>query len=103
MRAQEERGAFLCDQPELLGTTWARGWFETLLNEGRAVSGGWPGTMQEARFRARTHCDRELSRRGLAPLSQAELLIVTAATYERAKRDWLRVARQGKPPSLRRP
>ncbi len=103
MRAQQERGAILGEQPELLGETWARGWFQTLLTEGRPVTGGWPGTMQEARFRAKTHCDRELSRRGLPPLSQDELLMVTAATYDRAKRDWLRVVREGKAPSSSRP
>lgn len=34
---------------ELLGLTWAEGWFERVEREQRAVAGGWPGTMSEAR------------------------------------------------------
>lgn len=96
MRDPHARVAILGEQSELLGENWARGWFQTLQTEGRAVAGGWPGTVQEARYRARTHCDRELTRCGLPPLNSEELLTATAATYERAKRDWLRVVREGK-------
>lgn len=96
-----KRDAILSEQPALLGETWARGWFQSLMNEGRPVSGGWPGTIQEARCRARAHCDRELSVRGMTPLSHEELDQVAAAIYERAKRDWLRVVREGKVPSNR--
>jgi hypothetical protein len=100
MNHHQDRGTIICKQPELLGETWARGWFQTLLTEGRPVSGGWPGTMQEARHRVRAHCDRELRLRGLPLLSQEELLEVAAQTYERAKRDWLRAVREGKTPAL---
>jgi hypothetical protein len=94
-RDQQARKAILCEQPVLVGEIWAQTWFKTLRAEGRPVSGGWPGTMQEARHRAKAHCDRELGLRGLPPLSQAELTIVTTVLYERAKRDWLGVVREG--------
>jgi hypothetical protein len=91
-----ERGLILGQQRELLGETWAKGWFQALRTEGRPVAGGWPGTLQEARYRARMHCDRELSRCGQPPLSQEELDLIAAAIYERAKRDWMRVVREAK-------
>jgi hypothetical protein len=94
------RRSILCEQPLLVGASWAAGWFQTMLSEGRRVSGGWPGTVPEARFRAKQHCDHELSIRGLPLLSQEELSIATAATYERAKHDWLQIARSDRlPPS----
>jgi hypothetical protein len=96
MTDPHERGLILGQQRELLGETWAKVWFQALRTEGRPVAGGWPGTLQEARYRARMHCDRELSRRGQPPLSQDELHLVAAAIYERAKRDWMRVVREGK-------
>jgi len=96
-----ERRSILLEQPQLLGASWAKVWFETMLSEGRQVSGGWPGTIPEARSRAQSHCDRELSLRGLPLLTQEELRIVAAATYERAKRDWLEAARQVRLATLR--
>jgi len=96
-----ERRNILIEQPQVLGASWAKGWFETMLSEGRQVSGGWPGTIPEARSRAQSHCDRELSLRGLPLLTQEELRTVAAATYERAKRDWLEAARQVRLAALR--
>lgn len=101
MNDPRKRDALLGVQPDLLGETWARGWFQSLLDEGRQVSGGWPGTIQEARGRARAHCDRELRLRGMPPLTHDELEQVASAIYERAKRDWLRVVRERKVPSTR--
>jgi len=90
------RHAILRDQPLVVGASWAECWFKTMLSEGRSVSGGWPGTVPEARFRARLHCDHELKCRGLPSLSQEELAAATATTYERAKHDWLQAARGAK-------
>jgi hypothetical protein len=98
MREQQARGILLGAQPELLGESWARIWFQTLQSEGRAVAGGWPGTVQEARFRAKEHFDRELLRCGFPPLNSEELHAATSATYERAKSAWLRVIRESKQP-----
>jgi hypothetical protein len=90
----QARKEILLEQSELLGRIWAQTWIQRLLTEGRAVQGGWPGTLQEARFQVGTHCNQELSLRGLSPLSHAELVATANATYGRAKHDWLLTARE---------
>jgi hypothetical protein len=97
----EKRRAFLCEEPLLLGSSWARIWCEGVALEGRAVTGGWPGTLPEARVRVLTHLDRALLDRGMPSLSLNELSTATVSMYERAKRDWLMAAR-GAPPSASR-
>jgi len=94
----EERRTLLSKAPPELGASWARGWCETLRAEGRSVDGGWPGTLQEARSRVLLHFDGELSRRGMSELTQQELAAATAATYERARQDWLKKARVARRP-----
>jgi hypothetical protein len=73
----------------MLGRTWATEWVQTMQNEGRPVSGGWPGTLPEARMRAQEHLDRELRLRKMPLLSKDELAQVTALVYERARNEWL--------------
>jgi hypothetical protein len=94
----ESRRALLGEAPRHLGASWALGWCEALRAEGREIDGGWPGTLQEARSRVRVHFDGELSRRGMPELTREELAVATAATYERARQDWLKSARATKRP-----
>jgi hypothetical protein len=88
-RNGEKRRALISEAPSQVGALWARVWCEALRQEGRSVDGGWPGTLSESRSRVRSHLDGELSKRGLQPLDHLELERATAATYERAKYDWL--------------
>lgn len=88
----QEREAILREHSELLGIAWAQAWVRRLRDEGRMVHGGWPGTLQEARSHVDSHFSRELCQRGLAPLSYAELVATTNASYARARREWHRSA-----------
>jgi hypothetical protein len=88
-QSEEKRRALISEAALLVGASWARSWCETLHEEGRRVDGGWPGTRSESRSRVRRHLDKELSKRGLAPLDHAEIEQATEATYDRARSDWL--------------
>ena len=69
--------------------------------EGRAVAGGWPGTLVEARARITSHLHEELSGRGMKALEPEELNQVVSATYARAKLEWFEAERRTK--RIRRP
>jgi hypothetical protein len=81
-----ERGA------QTIGEQWARGWRDELHSTNRRVAGGWPGTMTEARARARSHLGATLSRQRLGELSVTELEQAARATYARARATWLSFA-----------
>jgi hypothetical protein len=72
----------------LIAAKWADGWCDDMRKNGRAVAGGWPGTLPEARARVTAYFERELARRGMLQLSSDELVSATRATYERAKQAW---------------
>jgi hypothetical protein len=95
----QSREAVLCEQPGLVGQTWASDWIRNMQNEGRRVCGGWPGTLPEARVRAQERLDRELRARGMSQLSQDELNQVTPLVYEHAKNEWLRVVKEVRTPA----
>jgi hypothetical protein len=99
----QTRETVLREQSDRLGRAWAQAWIQRLLAEGRAVQGGWPGTLQEARAQVSTQCNQELTMRGLSPLSHAELIATTNASYARAKHDWLLSARDGSRVGTRKP
>jgi hypothetical protein len=91
----QNREAVLCEQPALLGHTWATEWVKTMQNEGRPISGGWPGTLPEARMRVLGHLERELRLRKMPLLSEEEITRVTALVYERARSDWWLAVHKG--------
>ena len=95
MNCTQCREAVLCEQAELLGQTWATKWVQTMQNEGRPVSGGWPGTLPEARMGAQEHLARALRLRKMPPLTQEELARATTLVYERARNEWLLTAHRG--------
>ena len=68
---------------------WASTWREDLRKQGRPASGGWPGTVPEARARVTAYLGAELARRRMRTLSSDEAGWATQATYASAKRDWL--------------
>lgn len=89
IRKPSARSTLLADASRDLGRTWATGWFDDLRREGRAVTGGWPGTMSEARGRTRFHTDALLTRRALPVMTTEELTEAARVTYDSAKALWL--------------
>jgi len=85
----EERRSLLVDGSREAGRAWALGWFEALQAEGRSVCGGWPGTMSEARGRARVHLDALLTQRAMPRITHAELTEAARVTYDSAKALWV--------------
>ncbi len=85
--------ASLIDSAVALGRTWAEEQRASLHREGRAASGGWPGTLREARMRV----ERLLQQAKLPPRT---LALVTAddreeaahAAYASARHEWCRRA-----------
>jgi hypothetical protein len=79
-----------------VGAAWARLLCDSMTQQGRAVLGGWPGTMLEARARVARQLDDELVACGMPPLRKDELDLATNAAYAQAKKDWLAVERATK-------
>ena len=94
----EERRTLLAQGAILTGQQWARGEREDLRGQGRRVTGGWPGTLSEARARAQAHSAAELRRLGLAQLTFEELEQLAHATYASARAYWLARAEPEGPP-----
>ena len=93
-KPRPNRSAFLSEGATLIGTRWARGWCEEMRRTGRAVEGGWPGTLPEARMRVAEYFRVEFARQHWSELDAAELALATRCAYEQAKRDWFRVTRE---------
>jgi hypothetical protein len=74
------------------GEQWARGWRTELQSDHRRASGGWPGTIAQARVCARAHLSAELARLRLAAPSSMELEQAARLTYARARAVWLALA-----------
>jgi hypothetical protein len=71
-----------------LGKAWAERCREDLRLEGRAVAGGWPGTLPEARARIARQIAQELARRGMPAATETEREICARAAYASARADW---------------
>jgi len=82
------RRLLLADAAKSLGKLWAEGWFEELRSQGRPITGGWPGTMSEARGRVRAHAGALLTKRSMSPLTDAELADAARMTYDSATAKW---------------
>lgn len=68
------------------GESWASDCARALRREGRPPTGGWPGTMSEARARVAT---RVASRLGLDPnKSASELRWLAQRVYSAARQAW---------------
>jgi hypothetical protein len=68
-----------------VAAAWVGSMMDELRTEGRAVAGGWPGTLREGRGRVRS----ELALRGLDPTTFDELEQAVRQTYALARRRWL--------------
>jgi hypothetical protein len=74
---------------ELVGLNWAEGWFERARREQRAVAGGWPGTMSEARAQVVRALVPWLQERGKWPSSDVTNFEATArVVYTVARAAW---------------
>jgi hypothetical protein len=85
--ASPARVALLRETAGAAGASWAKLRREALVSEGRTASGGWPGTMSEARSFAATFATT--TRRVAPALTRDELTWLARATYAHARRDWL--------------
>jgi len=78
------------------GEQWALSYRALVHEQGRAISGGWPGTMSEARARV-TAAFLGGHKKSLSAISNAELDWLAKAAYGRARREWLAVAERDGP------
>ena len=85
--ASPARLALLQDAAVAAGASWAKIRRDALVSEGRLASGGWPGTMSEARGFAASFVSTQ--RRVSPALTRDELSWLARATYAHARRDWL--------------
>lgn len=74
-----------------VATAWVESLIHELRSEGRAVAGGWPGTLREGRGLLRS----ELATRGLQSMSFDELERAVRIAYAMARRGWLVCAETG--------
>lgn len=72
-----------------LGRTWAEHFRRDLHREGRAASGGWPGTLREARSRVGLTLVLEVQgRRSVLSITEAEREIAVRMAYSSARDEW---------------
>ena len=64
------------------GARWAASWRDDLRKQGRPASGGWPGTLSEARAQVAAIFVRDA-------LTLQERELAARAVYAAARRDWL--------------
>jgi hypothetical protein len=75
-----------------VGDAWVERVRHDLRRENRATTGGWPGTLREARAQTYAHFANEAGTRRYGLLSSAELEILVRAVYQRARDTWLACA-----------
>lgn len=85
----DPRSLVLSEAAALVGGNWARAVHAAVCLEGRPASGGWPGTLGEARARVAPHLRTELARLGMPALSGDEITTTAREAYRKAKRAWL--------------
>lgn len=71
------------------GESWARWWRSELERQGRAVAGGWPGTLSEARARVLEAVLPEVKKLGIQELTFDEREAAAKTLYATARRRWL--------------
>ncbi len=73
-----------------LGLRWARGRRSDLRRDGRSASGGWPGTLHEARLLIQRDFLTEALGGSANTLTEAERELAVRAAYAAARAEWLR-------------
>jgi hypothetical protein len=79
-----------CAQGE--GLLWAKETLAKIRAQMRAVRGGWPGTVSEARARVAGYVLPALARQGLAGATESEREQAARSLYHSARAQW--IARQ---------
>jgi len=64
-----------------------RWWRAELARQGRPMSGGWPGTLSEARHRVLMHAVSQMAADGA--LSDHELTDLARTAFATARADWM--------------
>jgi hypothetical protein len=85
----EARRVALRERAQNIGELWAQRVREELRDEQRMLSGGWPGTISEARARAFAHFSSAASVGVLGVLNAPELESASREVYARARQVWL--------------
>jgi hypothetical protein len=85
----QERRTILVDRAaRTTGEEWAHARVAELGGEGRSASGGWPGTITEARSRVLPALSRVLARERLGPPALTEIDGAARTAYARARAVW---------------
>lgn len=84
---ESQRKARLESAAVAVGLAWAASCTEQLRREGRRTTGGWPGTLSEARTRVAAHLHVHLGP-GFT-LANGEIERLAKAAYNAARGDWL--------------
>jgi hypothetical protein len=74
---------------EQVGRLWAAGLRASLVNEKRRASGGWPGTMREARTHVAISLIPWLHSNGEAPVTSLQCEGAARLVYASARKMWL--------------
>jgi hypothetical protein len=85
----EARRSLVEQGAKTAGEEWAKWWKSELRRQGRAVSGGWPGTLSEARARLLEAVVGDLRGVGVAELTFEEREHGARVLYATARRKWL--------------
>jgi hypothetical protein len=88
----ERPDAIVTECVRVLAAAWVASLRETLLRDHRAIEGGWPGTVGEARALVIHRLVPELAKRGLSVPSPEGLAQASHETYVTARRAWLAAA-----------
>lgn len=86
----DKRQMVVARAAQAAAVSWTASMFDALARERRSVSGGWPGTLSEARVRARAEAARELAAESMAALTHEELALAARLTNAEARRAWQR-------------
>jgi hypothetical protein len=85
----DQRRTLLQETALLVGQRWFDSWQRDLAGQGRAVEGGWPGTVPEARALVAAQLVVTLAGESMSPATREEIAWAARATYDTARRAWL--------------
>lgn len=77
-----------------VGDAWVEHVRHDLRTDSRRATGGWPGTLREARARTYAHFATEAGARRYGVLTADELEHAARSAYGRARHQWLEQARR---------
>jgi hypothetical protein len=86
------RHAFIEATAAALGKRWAAGCCCDLHREGRPASGGWPGTLREARALVGRTLPAEMQSRSMNTITEVERELAVRTAYASARGEWRRHA-----------